>query len=272
MAYHWLGDGVPLWYEELGQGPALVLLQGLQFPAGYFWQKNAAALAAAGNRVIMLDLRGQGLSGKPAGDHSVARNAADLAEFLDARAITEAMLLGVAFGGIAALEYLRTFGPKRLRALGLCEMSPRVMSANGWDHPTFGDFPPEAARGYGAGVRADRTLLDGFLDAAFADPLDPAVKAEMKAQMYLTPTETVAAIIDDMVEPDFRDFLPQIALPTLLVYGRRNNPVMPGRVGAWMAERIPDVELVELEGGGHSVFWEDPAGFNAAVADFAGRH
>jgi pimeloyl-ACP methyl ester carboxylesterase len=271
MAWHWLSDGVPLWFEERGRGRPLILLQGLQFPAGYFWQHNADALAQAGNRVVMLDLRGQGLSGKPSGDHSVRRNAADLAEFIAARGLDDAMLLGVAFGGIVALEYLRSHGGAGVRSLGLCEMTPRIMSAPGWEHPTFGDFPPEAARGYGAGVRGDRTVLDGFLDAAFADPLPSDVKAEMKAQMYLTPTETVAAIIDDMVEPDFRDFLPAIAVPTLLVYGRRNNPVMPGRVGAWMAERIPNAELVELDGGGHSVFWEDPDGFNAAVAEFAAR-
>jgi pimeloyl-ACP methyl ester carboxylesterase len=271
MPYHALSDGVPLWYQERGTGKPLVLLQGLQFPAGYFWQKNIDALAAE-NRVIMLDLRGQGLSGKPNGDHSVARNAADLNAFLAGRGIEDAMLFGVAFGGIVALEYLRSFGPARLRALGLCEMSPRIMSAPGWEHPTFGNFPEEAALGYGDSVRADRCVLDGFLHAAFADPLDPATMAEMKAQMYLTPTETVAAIIDDMVKPDFRDLLPQIALPTLLVYGRKNNPVMPGRVGAWMAERIAGAELIELQGGGHSVFWEDPAGFNAGLADFARRH
>lgn len=271
MAYHWLSDGVPLWYEERGEGKPLVLLQGLQFPAGYFWQKNVDALAAH-NRVIMLDLRGQGLSGKPSGDHSVSRNAADLAEFLAARDISDAFLLGVAFGGIVLLRFLQEHGSERLRAIGLCEMSPRVMSAEGWDHPTFGDFPPEAARGYGAAVRADRALLDGFLHAAFADPLDAETMAEMKSQMYLTPTETVAAIIDDMVEPDYREFLPSVTLPTLLVYGRKNNPVMPGRVGAWMAERMPAAELVELDTGGHSIFWEDPHGFNAAVNDFASRH
>jgi non-heme chloroperoxidase len=269
--YHLLPDGVPLWYEERGAGKPLVLLQGLQFPAGFFWQKNVDALAAE-NRVIMLDLRGQGLSGKPNGDHSVARNADDLAQYLEARGIEDALLFGVAFGGIVALDYLRRHGPGRLRALGLCEMSPRIMSAPGWEHPTFGDFPEEAALGYGNGVRADRSVLDGFLHAAFADPLDAETLAAMKAQMYLTPTETVATIIDDMVKPDFRDFLPQIGLPTLLVYGRRNNPVMPGRVGAWMAERIPQAELVELDTGGHSIFWEDPAGFNAALADFARRH
>lgn len=271
MAYHFLGDGTPLWYEERGAGKPLVLLQGLQFPAGFFWQKNVEALAAS-NRVVMVDLRGQGLSGKPNGPHTVAQNAADLGEFLAALGIHDAMLLGVAFGGIVALEYVRQTGGERLRAIGLCEMSPRVMSAEGWEHPTFGDFSEEAALGYGAGVRADRAVLDGFLHAAFADPLDGETMAAMKAQMFLTPTETVAAIIDDMVKPDFREMLPSIALPTLLVYGRGNNPVMPGRVGAWMAERIPNAELVELDGGGHSVFWEDPDGFNQAVNAFAARH
>jgi non-heme chloroperoxidase len=271
MPYHVLNDGVPLWYEERGDGKPLVLLQGLQFPAGHFWQKNIDSLAAH-NRVIMVDLRGQGLSGKPNGDHSVSKNAADLAQFLDARDIRDAMLLGVAFGGIVALRFLQEQDNSRLRAIGLCEMSPRVMSAPGWEHPTFGDFPEEAALNYGNGVRADRSILDGFLHAAFADPLDPDVMAAMKAQMYLTPTETVAAIIDDMVKPDYRDFLSSITLPTLLIYGRRNNPVMPGRVGAWIAEHIPDADLVELDGGGHSIFWEDPESFNAAVNAFTAKH
>jgi non-heme chloroperoxidase len=271
MPHLFLSDGTPLWYEERGTGKPLVLLQGLQFPAGFFWQKNIDALAAH-NRVIMVDLRGQGLSGKPNGDHGVSKNAADLAEFLAALDIQDAMLFGVAFGGIVALKFLQEQDTSRLRAVGLCEMSPRVMSAPGWEHPTFGDFPEEAALNYGNGVRADRGVLDGFLFAAFADPLDPDTMAAMKAQMFLTPTETVAAIIDDMVKPDYRDFLAQITLPTLLIYGRRNNPVMPGAVGQWMAERIPNAELVELHGGGHSIFWEDPAPFNAALNDFAARY
>ena len=271
MAYHTLGDGVPLWYEELGKGKPLVLLQGLQFPAGYFWQRNVDALAK-NNHVITLDLRGQGLSGKPMAGHTIEQNAADLAEFLKARELDDAMLLGVALGGLVALKYIEKHGSDRLRALGICEMSPRLMSEEGWAHPTFGDFPEEAARGYGAGVRAARSVLDGFLHAAFADPLDPVMLAEMKAQMYLTPTSTVADLIDDMVRMDFRALLPSVDLPTLLIYGRRNNPVMPGEVGRWMAARLPDAELVELDGGGHSIFWEDPEGFNRAVNDFAARH
>ena len=151
-------------------------------------------------------------------------------------------------------------------------MTPRLMSADGWAHPTFGDFPEEAAAAYGDTVRADRGVLDGFLHAAFAEPLDPSTMAEMKGQMFLTPTATVADLIDDMVRQDYRDLLPSIALPTLLIYGRKNNPVMPGRVGRWMAERIPNAELAELDGGGHSVFWEDPQAFNSTLGAFAAAH
>ena len=271
MAFHFLTDGTPLWYEERGEGRPLVLLQGLQFPSGYFWQHNIDALAA-NNRVVMVDLRGQGLAGKPSGGHTIAQNAADLAELLAALELEDVLLAGVAFGGLVALEYIRSQGADRLRALCLCEMTPRLVSAEGWAHPTFGDFPAEAANAYGDSVRADRGVLDGFLHAAFAEPLDPATLAEMKGQMFLSPTATVADLIDDMVKQDFRDLLPAIALPTLLICGRKNNPVMPGEVGRWLAEQIPDAELAELAGGGHSVFWEDPPAFNAALTAFAAAH
>ena len=270
MPYQVLGDGVPLWYDICGAGKPLVLLQGLQFPGSYFWQRNVESLAR-NNQVIQLDLRGQGLSGKPASGHTIAQNAADLADFLEGLDIRDAMLVGVAFGGLVTLAYLRDHDPARLRAIGLCEMSPRLMSEPGWDHPTFGDFPPEGARAYGAGVRANRSVLRDFLYAAFAETPPDAILAEMQAQMYLTPTSTVADLIDDMVEMDFRDFLPKVRLPTLLLYGRKNNPVMPGEVGRWMAERMPAAELVELTGGGHSPFWEDAEAFNTALSAFAAR-
>ena len=47
--------------------------------------------------------------------------------------------------------------------------------------------------------------------------------------------------------------------------------VMPGAVGKWMADRISHAELVELQGGGHSVFWEDPEPFNKALNAFAAK-
>lgn len=269
MTYLTLHDGVPLWFDDRGgDGPPLVLLQGLQFDSGYFWQKNVEPLAAA-NRLIMIDLRGHGLSGKPMTGYTIAQAAADLDAFIRALGLSRVCLAGVAFGGLVALKYLEDFGSGSLRSLVLCEMTPRLSSTEGWAHPTFGDFPPEAAAAYGDQVRADRTVLAGFLAAAFGTPTDEATTARMLAQTWLTPTAAVADYIDDMARQDFRALIPTIALPLLALYGRNNNPVMPGDVGRWIAEAAPGVELTSA---GHSPFWDDPAGFNAALNVFAAAH
>lgn len=267
-----LPDGTPLWFDDRGQGRPLLLLQGLQFPAGHFWQRNVEALARE-HRLLMLDPRSQGLSGKGLGPHSLDQAADDLAAFLAAKGLAGVCLGGVAHGGMIALRYLERHGPARLRSLILCEMTPRLVSAAGWAHPTFGDFPPEAAAGFADAVRADRVAaLGGFLLGCFAETPDAATLAEMTRETWLTPTAAVADYIADMVRFDCRDLLPAISLPTLLVYGRRNNPVMPGEVGRWMAGQMPNATLVELERAGHSPFWDDPDGFNAAVSAFAQAH
>ena len=58
-------DGVGIEYDVTGQGPPVVLLHG--FPdSGRVWRHQVPALAAAGYRVIVPDLRGYGRSDKPA--------------------------------------------------------------------------------------------------------------------------------------------------------------------------------------------------------------
>ncbi|MEU2490971.1 alpha/beta fold hydrolase [Streptomyces sp. NPDC007883] len=58
-------DGVGIEYDVTGQGPPVVLLHG--FPdSGRVWRHQVPALAAAGYRVIVPDLRGYGRTDKPA--------------------------------------------------------------------------------------------------------------------------------------------------------------------------------------------------------------
>lgn len=60
-------DGVAIGWSELGAGRPVLLVHGYMSDAATNWIKygHAAALAAAGFRVIMPDLRAHGLSGKP---------------------------------------------------------------------------------------------------------------------------------------------------------------------------------------------------------------
>jgi non-heme chloroperoxidase len=270
MAYCQLSDGVPLYYRDEGQGRPVVLLHALMFGADYFWQRNTPELAKS-CRVIAADLRGQGLSGKPNHGYTITRLAADLDELLTQLDLNDVVLLGCSLGGFVSLQYLKDFGSDRVGALVLMEMTPRLPSAPGWDHPTFGDFPIEAARGYGGALRADRDIYNDFFQAAFLQPPQGAELAEMIAQTYLTPTEVVAQLIDEMAEQDWRDDLSAVTVPTTLFYSYPNNNVLPTAVGQWIQQQIPGSDLVLFEHSSHSPFWEEADKFNSELARVAAQ-
>jgi pimeloyl-ACP methyl ester carboxylesterase len=267
MAYFTLTDGVPLYYIDEGQGRPLVMMNALMFGADYFWQKNVPELARH-CRVIAPDLRGQGLSGKPNHGYTIPQFAKDLEELLAHLDLDNVVLAGLSLGGFVALEYLRQFGTDRIGALALMEMTPRLPSAPGWEHPTFGDFPPEAAKGYGSALSKDRSLYNDFFQAAFLEPPTGAELEEMVAVTYLTPTDVVAEVIDRMAEVDEREFVATIKLPTALFYGYPNNRILPTPLGQWLNEQIPGSRLVTFERSSHCCFWEEPGKFNRELAKF----
>ena len=270
MAYFELSDGTPLYYQEKGEGRPLVLLHALMFPANYFWQKNFDELAR-NNRVIAIDLRGQGLSGKPNHGYTLNQMAKDVQEVLEGLNLDGVALAGLALGGLTILEYLKTFGTERLDRLILIDFTPRLTSTPGWDHPTFGDFSEEAAAGFAAGARADRSILRDFLAGTFGEMPDPETFAEMYAQTCLMPTDAVADMIEDMARQDYREVAKSIDLPTLLLYAGAKNVTLPTPVGDWMHENIKGSELVMFDDSGHSLFWEEPDKFNKVVAEFASK-
>ena len=265
MAYFTLSDGVPLYYQDQGQGRPLILQHALMFGADYFWQRNVPELAR-GCRVIAVDARGQGVSGKPNHGYTIKQFAADLHELIVALDLQNIVLAGFSLGGFISLQYLQDFGAERIGALVLMEMTPRLPSAPDWEHPTFGDFPEEAAQGYGSALRADRSIYNDFFQAAFLNPPTGEELQAMVAATYLTPTDVAADVVDEMARQDRRDELAQISVPTSLFYAYPNNRILPTAVGQWMQAQIPGAELVLFEHSSHSPFWEEPEKFNRELA------
>jgi pimeloyl-ACP methyl ester carboxylesterase len=269
MPYAWLKDGTPLHYIEQGQGRPVVLMNALMYSARHFWRPNIGPLSR-GCRVIALDPRGHGESGKPSGGYTVRGLADDLAEFLETKALEDVVLLGVALSGFVILDYLQRHGHGRVKAIGIVEMTPRLVSAPGWDHPTFGNFPQEAADNFGNGVRQDtaRAGLRGFFAAGYVKPLSEGQLAEIMAETWLMPTDAIADLCDEMVKQDVREYLPRIPVPTLLMYGGPKNNLLPTGVGRWMKDRIPGSHYVEFADSGHNPFLEEPDRFNAELLRF----
>ena len=213
-----LDDGVPLFYIDEGQGRPIVLIHNLMFGAEYFWQKNIPELSQ-NNRVIAVDMRGHGLSGKPNAGYNLKQLASDINEILIKLDLHDVVLGGMAIGALSILQYLSDYENERVSALILSEFTPKLVSAIDWKHPTFGDFPEEAAAGFSDSVRADRDVLNNFVIAGFNQMPNDEILEEMLINTYLTPTEVVAEFVDDMVKNDYRDMLHTITLPTLLLYG-----------------------------------------------------
>ncbi len=262
-----LDDGVPLFYIDEGQGKPLVLIHNLMFGADYFWQKNIPQLSQH-CRVIAIDMRGHGFSGKPNGGYNIKQLASDINEVLVKLNLNDVVLGGMAIGALSILQYLNDYGSDRLNALILSEFTPRLVSAPDWEHPTFGDFPEEAAAGFADSVRADRDVLNNFVMAGFSQLPDDEILEEMLINTYLTPTETVAEFVEDMVEKDYRDALPKISLPTLLLYGGEKNQVFPTPLGKWVQSQIPNSELVIFSDSGHAPFWEESEKYNESIIRF----
>ncbi|MEL7030385.1 MAG: alpha/beta hydrolase, partial [Pseudomonadota bacterium] len=118
MPYASSKDGTPIYYMDAGEGPVLVLLHGLMLTAEGFWTRNFDVLAES-CRVIAIDHRSHGLSGKPLGPHSIKQCAEDLKDVLDALDVQNVTLAGVAFGAMVMLEYRRLFGDHRLSRLAI---------------------------------------------------------------------------------------------------------------------------------------------------------
>ena len=68
---------IRIYYEDHGSGPPVVLVHGYALN-GHSWEKQEAALLAAGHRVITYDRRGFGASSRPSTGYDFDTLAADL--------------------------------------------------------------------------------------------------------------------------------------------------------------------------------------------------
>lgn len=88
----------------------------------------------------------------------------------------------------------------------------------------------------------------------------------MLAESMKTPATVAVAIYSDFVMRDYTAVLPTITIPTT-VFAADSNIFKRGiEQGRWVARQIPDATFVPSDNGGHMLFREDSAMFNAALA------
>lgn len=119
---------VTLHYETWGQRTtserAVVLIHGITASHVAFGMM-APALAAQGWYVIALDLRGRGLSSKPAHGYNIAFHAADVLALCDALNLDTVHIVGHSLGAIIGM-YLAAIAPQRVRKLVMIDAGGKI--------------------------------------------------------------------------------------------------------------------------------------------------
>src|SRR5436853_5962960 len=105
---------IDLYYEDHGSGAPVVLIHGWPL-SGASWEKQTAALLAAGHRVVTYDRRGFGRSSKPAVGYNYDTFAADLDAVLSALNLADVSLVGFSMGTGEVTRYIGKHGTKRVR-------------------------------------------------------------------------------------------------------------------------------------------------------------
>ena len=271
-------DGVLLRYREAGSGQPLVLIPGWSQTADQF----AFQLAGLADRcrVIAVDMRGHGESDKPGHGYRIARLAKDVHDLLTALDLSDVALLGHSMGASVIWSYYDLFGPERLAKLILVDQVPVGGSDIDWATAIPGeppvpfaaarvaDWPASCAAMLGPGAYERTTAqLRGMVTVR----CDPATLAWMVERNLRLPRAYAAALLFNHRAQDWRDVIPRITLPTLVVAGRVS--FMPWQSQEWVHRQIPGSQLAifeEEEGGQHFMFIEGADKFNRIVAEFLG--
>ena len=261
---------IEIYYEDHGAGQPVVLIHGYPL-SGRGWDKQVPALLNAGYRVITYDRRGFGQSSQPTIGYDYDTFAADLSTLLEYLDLRDAVLAGHSMGTGEVTRYLGSYGSERVaKGVLVAPIPPYLLQAG--DNP--GGVPQSLFDGFAQAARADTPAwMKGFLDNFYnMDTLrgtlvsDQAYQASWNLAVTASATAAVACI--QTWETDFRDDLPKIDVPMLVVQGDADQVLPIDKTGERLPGLIKDVRLVVIDGGPHAIPWTHADQVNTALLDF----
>jgi 3-oxoadipate enol-lactonase len=231
-------------YYEEGTGFPLVLIHGLS-DNWTLWKPLIPGFSDR-YRVIAIDIRGHGDSGKPDTDYSIKLFSKDLHDFLDMLKIRQAHLMGFSMGGSIAQQFTLDY-PQKVGSLILLSSFYKCNS----------DLRQKFAMLKKAIVENG---MEGFFDQAIKLVISPdfaAAHAKDLAVMrdLCAKTNSPAAIantLDACAEFDVSDRISQVTKPTLIISGSE-DAFVPSYLAEDLHKAIKGSVWHNLEGSWHNL-------------------
>lgn len=263
---------IELYYEDAGTGDPIVLIHGWPLN-GASWEKQIAALLAAGKRVITYDRRGFGQSSKPSIGYNYDTLAADLEVLLSHLNLRAATLVGFSMGTGEVARYLGKYGSARISKAVLIGVIPPFLLKTD-------DNPEGVAKsvfdGIEKAIKLDRPafLLEFLKNFYNWDKLggskvsEQVLHANWAVAIGASPKATLDCVASWL--EDFRADVARIDVPTLIIHGDADQILPFDATARRLKDLIKGAKFVELKDGPHGLLWTHAEDVNKSLLNFLG--
>jgi pimeloyl-ACP methyl ester carboxylesterase len=247
-------NGTNLAFEERGAGmPAFVFVHGWACDRSFFAPQ--AEHFARRHRVVSVDLRGHGESGKPQGPYPIAAYADDIAHIIEQPGLGKTVAVGHSMGGMIVLQ-LAAAHPDCVAAIVTVDSTLAFL-------PRHRSAIEAVAAGIEAGDHGPRTQ---FIKNMFIPTSDPQLVENVMTVMLDAPPHVAADAMRGALEFDCRAAASscQVSVLHLAASPARMPPQS-------ITERLPNVVIGCTVGAGHFNQLEVPDQVNSMIEGFL-RH
>ena len=261
---------VSIYYEDSGTGIPVVFIHGWPLNSS-MWEYQVTQLPQQGLRCITYDRRGFGKSDRPFGCYGYNTLAGDLKAVLDELDLHEVTLVGFSMGGGEIAKYFSLYGGERIAKVVLISaVVPYMLQTE--DNPD--GVPQESFDKMLKEITDDRP---GFLEAFNKDfygvellnkPVTDAYLANALTQaLHASPIATIECA-KSFSSTDFRDDVPKINVPTLIIHGDKDKTVPIKATAEQAVENIKGAVLKVYEGAPHGLWFTEKDKLNQDLIDF----
>jgi pimeloyl-ACP methyl ester carboxylesterase len=270
-AHHGLFKNTKLHVDDTGgPGRPVVLIHGWPL-SGESWKYQVPALRQAGYRIITYDRRGFGRSDKPKTGYTYDILTDDLHAVLTGLDLNDVTLVGFSMGGGEVARYFTKYGVERLRSVVFAAaVTPYLMRSA--DNPDGPLTKPEAAK-MSASLTADEdSFYDDFTTQFFSAngqlQVTEAKRQEALVQCGQASKAAAIACMTAFGTTDFRDDLPKVSVPVLVLHGDSDQNVPFKGSGQRTHQAIQGSELHLIGGAPHGCNVSHAEEFNQALLAF----
>jgi len=235
-----------------GQGDPLLLIMGYSGSQD-LWDPTFLQILSEHYRVITFDNRGAGATTTGTKPFSIEQFADDTAGLLKALGISKTHVLGFSMGTNIALELALRY-PDTVSKLALYAADPGGSSAI----PPTSETIQQLTDPSGSPQEQGQRLIELLFPPDWMKNHPDRIKEIFYRPMETVSPETIGRQAQAIAQwKGSMDRLDQIHCPTLLVTGTE-DVIAPAGNSLLMVPKLPGAWLVQLEGGGHGVMYQEP--------------